>query len=192
MSDLLPEIRKLLAEADTLNADPQAWAADAYEVLKRVCETLEFYEGLTVLRRDGVTSIDGGETAQKLHELWEKGQEVERLERDIAKYKLVAVEQEVRVMDLVEALQGAEAMLSLLRHRCERTIPWGTVAVPQLRTVEEAITKARRALAGPPAEEKPHHALCPGETRICQRCGSDVTDPIHRGPRASEGKNGRG
>ena len=37
----------------------------------RLREELEFYHSLTVTREEGVTAIDGGETAKKLHVLWE-------------------------------------------------------------------------------------------------------------------------
>ncbi len=39
---------------------------------KKEREELDFYRSLSISRVDGVTTIDGGETARKLHTLWEE------------------------------------------------------------------------------------------------------------------------
>ena len=50
------------------------------------------------------------------------------------------------MQDALGALRSAESMLSLLRYRCERTIPWGTPGIPALADADEVIARARKAL----------------------------------------------
>jgi hypothetical protein len=46
--------------------------------------------------------------------------------------------------EILRVLYSLDAKLSLLRHRCERQIPWGTAAAPALHDVDQAIGDARR------------------------------------------------
>jgi len=48
---------------------------------EKLTQEMEFYRGLSVLRSEGVTSIDGGKTAQNLHELWTERDDL-KVERD--------------------------------------------------------------------------------------------------------------
>lgn len=41
-------------------------------------------------------------------------------------------------------IYSLDAKLSLLRHRCERDIPWGTLGVYQTSDIDETIGHARR------------------------------------------------
>jgi hypothetical protein len=40
----------------------------------------------------------------------------------------------------------SDSMLSLLRHRCEQTIPWGTTGMPETQDIDEIIRASRQAL----------------------------------------------
>jgi len=42
--------------------------------LEEIQKELEWFRTLKLIRDDGVTKIDGGETATKLHELWERAE----------------------------------------------------------------------------------------------------------------------
>ena len=50
---------------------------------------LDFYRSLTVSRDKGVTSIDGGKTAEKLHKLWEDSQQLVVAQRELGDYHLM-------------------------------------------------------------------------------------------------------
>jgi hypothetical protein len=49
---------------------------------------LEFYRSLTVSREEGVTAIDGGKTAEKLHVLWEAYLENKQLKEALRRYAI--------------------------------------------------------------------------------------------------------
>lgn len=51
------------------------------------------------------------------------------------------------------ALGRSDSYLSLLRHRCERSIKWGTPGLPTIADVDEVIGQSRAALTGPAREE---------------------------------------
>ena len=51
-----------------------------------------------------------------------------------------------RVQELLWAAQRADSHLSLLRHRCEKTIPWGMPGIPEIRDVDAVIGELRKAL----------------------------------------------
>jgi hypothetical protein len=57
---------------------------------------------------------------------------------------------ESRLQAVTEALQSSDSMLSLLRHRQESTIKWGTPGLPELREVDAVIGASRKALAVKP------------------------------------------
>lgn len=54
------------------------------EAERDVAKELAFYRSLTVSRHDGVTSIDDGETARKLHQLWQDSDEAHEGVIDLA------------------------------------------------------------------------------------------------------------
>lgn len=50
---------------------------------------------------------------------------------------------------LREALLHTDALLSLLRHRCAGSIPWGSIGIPAERELDVAIGRNRRLLGLP-------------------------------------------
>jgi hypothetical protein len=51
-----------------------------------------------------------------------------------------------RVEHLRATLLRSDSMLSLLRHRCAQTIPWGALGMPDTQDIDEIIGASREAL----------------------------------------------
>lgn len=56
----------------------EIWRQPADRVEQEM-EELEFYHSLTVSRDEGVTAIDGGKTAEKLHDLWKDRERMDEI-----------------------------------------------------------------------------------------------------------------
>ena len=58
---------------------------------------------------------------------------------------MVATRLQAKNAQFREALVRCDSMLSLLRYRCEHTIPWGEIGIPTREHVDEVIGQARQA-----------------------------------------------
>jgi len=85
MTDLVRTIREALEFHREHAGDPSVtWHDETVtQWLSQAADELEFYHSLTVSREEGVTAIDGGKTAEKLHILWEASKELERLKEEM-------------------------------------------------------------------------------------------------------------
>jgi hypothetical protein len=126
------EVEHVMGAGSMVEAERQLDALDAQA--ERI-EALEAERNSQDYRITAITA-DGDRLFAETTRLSER---IAALEADRAGLKSLQVELEA-------ALRRSDAMLSLLRHRAERSIPWGDVGYPTLWEVDQVIGQSRVAL----------------------------------------------